>query len=304
MGRLDAGKHTTAGNRLGSGHRSGDVVGAGVGGAGGAGRRCDNRSNNTYQKLLECMTLDGVQEHSGGVPEDRRQQHRPGVSGTTRAAGTTGTPTASTTSPACSGTPGTMVTLDPVESTYDFPAVLRQLTPVQAEYETGVFNGSGSGVVTGNVVPVDINLTPPRASTSGCDGAFTEAAVGAPIVADPAGPERLRRLPRRQHRPDPAGWLQLRAQGLERPGRWSIGRHHLQPGQHAGSRGPVHRQRRSPAEAALLLRSRIPVVGASFADGVALAQPGSTAFVEVMPARPASTTTSSRSCRARTRTTW
>ena len=28
----------------------------------------------------------------------------------------------------------------------------------------------------------------------------------------------------------------------------------------------------------------IPVVGASFADGVALAQPGSTAFVEVLPA--------------------
>ena len=28
----------------------------------------------------------------------------------------------------------------------------------------------------------------------------------------------------------------------------------------------------------------IPVVGASFADGVALAQPGSTAFIEVLPA--------------------
>ena len=24
---------------------------------------CDNRTNNTYQKLLECVTLDGVREH-------------------------------------------------------------------------------------------------------------------------------------------------------------------------------------------------------------------------------------------------
>ena len=40
---------------------------------------------------------------------------------------------------------GYEVTLDPVEITFNFPAVLRQLTPVEAEYETGVFTGSGLG---------------------------------------------------------------------------------------------------------------------------------------------------------------
>ena len=40
-----------------------------------------------------------------------------------------------------------------------------------ATYETGAFTGSGSGDVTGPVIPVDINLVPPRASTSGCEAA-------------------------------------------------------------------------------------------------------------------------------------
>ncbi len=66
---------------------------------------------------------------------------------------------------------GWEVTLDPVEIIFNFPAVLRQLTPVQAEYETGVFTGSGSGTVEGQVIAVDINLTPPRPSTSGCEAA-------------------------------------------------------------------------------------------------------------------------------------
>src|SRR6185436_12625520 len=59
-----------------------------------------------------------------------------------------------------------------VEITFNFPAELRQLTPEpEAEYETGVFTGSGSGTVQGNVIPVDINLTGDRASTSGCEAA-------------------------------------------------------------------------------------------------------------------------------------
>ena len=43
---------------------------------------------------------------------------------------------------------GYEVTLDPVEITFNFPAELRQLTPAPpADYETGVFIGSGSGEV-------------------------------------------------------------------------------------------------------------------------------------------------------------
>ena len=28
-----------------------------------AAKGCDNRTNNTYEKLLECVTVDGVLEH-------------------------------------------------------------------------------------------------------------------------------------------------------------------------------------------------------------------------------------------------
>ena len=38
---------------------------------------------------------------------------------------------------------GWTVTLDPVDIEYFVPPILRQLTPVQADYETGVFTGSG-----------------------------------------------------------------------------------------------------------------------------------------------------------------
>ena len=80
-------------------------------------------------------------------------------------------PRASSTSPGLLRDAGYEVTLDPVEITFNFPATLRQLTPMQAEYETGVFTGSGSGTVEGQVIPVDINLTGDRASDSGCEAA-------------------------------------------------------------------------------------------------------------------------------------
>ena len=46
-------------------------------------------------------------------------------------------------------------------------AGIEQLTPIQAEYETGGFIGSGGGDVTADVFPVDINLVDPAANTSG-----------------------------------------------------------------------------------------------------------------------------------------
>ncbi len=49
--------------------------------------------------------------------------------------------------------------------------MLQQLTPVNATYETGAFTASAVGDVTKAVTAVDINLVPPRASTSGCEAA-------------------------------------------------------------------------------------------------------------------------------------
>ena len=123
------------------------------------GDACDNRSNNTYQKLLECMTVDGVREHQAEFQKIADNNPDP-VYGTTRAAGTPGYPASVDYVAGLLEEAGYEVTLDPVDITFNFPAVLRQLTPIEAEYETGVFTGSGEGAVTGNVIPVDIDLTP------------------------------------------------------------------------------------------------------------------------------------------------
>ncbi len=166
------------------------------------------------------------------------------------------------------------MTLDPVEITFNFPAVLRQLTPVAAEYETGVFTGSGSGTVEGNVIPVDINLTGDRASTSGCEAGrlrrprLRAATNDIALVqrgtcffgtkayyAEQAGAEAVI-IFNQGNTPDREGLIVADATSVDAP--------------IPGAPGPV--------------THGIPVVGASFADGVALAQPGSTAFVEVLPA--------------------
>ncbi len=53
------------------------------------GDACDNRSNNTYQKLLECMTVDGVREHQAEFQKIADNSTDPVYPGT-RAAGTDG----------------------------------------------------------------------------------------------------------------------------------------------------------------------------------------------------------------------
>lgn len=51
---------------------------------------------------------------------------------------------------------GYLVTLEPVEFQFAFPAELLQLTPVEETYETGAYTGSGAGEVTGPVTGVDL----------------------------------------------------------------------------------------------------------------------------------------------------
>ena len=142
-----------------------------------------------------------------------------------------------------------------------FPALLEQLTPTAATYETGTFTGSGDGDVTGNVIPVDINL-------------------------DPAA---------RQHQ-------RLRGRRLRRPGLLRAERHRAHPARHLPLRDKAVNAQAAGAEAVVIFnqgntrprgpdrrhagtagRRRIPVVGASFADGAALPQAGSTAHVRVLP---------------------
>jgi Peptidase family M28/PA domain len=236
------------------------------------GNACDNRNNNTYDKLLDCVTLEGVREHQAAFQAIADANDDPFYPGT-RAAGTEGYSESVEYVSGLLEDAGYDVTLDPVEITFNFPATLRQLTPVQATYETGVFTGSGSGTVEGQVLPVDINLTPPRASTSGCEAAdFAGIDWSGPadialvqrgtcffgtkaFYAEQAGAEAVI-IFNQGNTPEREGLIVADATSVDPP--------------IPGAPGPV--------------THNIPVVGASFANGVALAQPGSTAFVEVVPA--------------------
>jgi Zn-dependent M28 family amino/carboxypeptidase len=234
---------------------------------------CNNRSNNTPAKLLECVTVEGVREHQAAF------QAIADANGGTRAAGTSGYEESVDYIVEKMTAAGYNVTLNSFPFLFFPPAVLQQLTPVNVSHETGVFTASGFGDVTANVIPVDINLTPPRASTSGCDGAYTEAAVGAAIVADPAGPDDFAGFP--------TGSIALTQRG---GCSFALKAYNAQA---AGASAMImFNQGNDPTREGLIVGTlvvaagtpgpvTIPVVGASFASGVSLAQPGSTAHIVV-----------------------
>jgi hypothetical protein len=231
---------------------------------------CVDRDNNTYAKLLGCVTLAGVREHQQALQDIADKNHDPFYPGT-RADGTEGyTNSVEYVSGLLEGA-GYQVTFEELEFQFQFPAVLRQLTPVQAEYETGPFTGSGSGTVQGQVIPVDINLTGDRASTSGCEAAdfagidwsgLADIALiqrGTCFFGDKAHNAELAGAEaviifNQGNTPDREGLIVADATSITNPD---------------GSTGTI--------------THNIPVVGGSFANGVALAQPGSTAFVQVLP---------------------
>jgi Peptidase family M28/PA domain len=235
------------------------------------GDACVDRANNTYQKLLDCVTLEGVREHQAQFQKIADASDDPFYPGT-RTAGTEGYAESVEYVAGLLREAGYEVTLDPVDFTFIFPAELRQLTPVEAEYETGAFTGSGSGTVEGRVIPVDINLTGTRASTSGCeasDFAGIDWSGDADIAliqrgtcffgtkayyAEQAGAEAVI-IFNQGNSPDREELIVADATSVDPP--------------IPGAPGPV--------------THGIPVVGASFQQGVALAQPGSTAFVKVLP---------------------
>jgi Zn-dependent M28 family amino/carboxypeptidase len=221
---------------------------------------CDNRTNNTYAKLLECVTLEGVREHQAQFQKIADSNDDPFYPGT-RAAGTKGYADSVAYVAGLLKDAGYEVTLDPFQFQFVFPPLLQQLTPVNAVYETGTFTNSGSGDVTGPVIPVDINLVPPRASTSGC-----EAADFAGL--DFSGPTDIALIQRG------TCTFAQKATNAEAAGAEAV---------------IIFNQGNTPDREGLIVGTLapatpgIPVVGASFANGEALAQPGSTAHVRVPP---------------------
>jgi Zn-dependent M28 family amino/carboxypeptidase len=148
------------------------------------------------------------------------------------------------------------VTLNAFPFTYVALPLLRQTAPVAATYESGTFTGTGYGDVTAAVTAVDINLVMPRANTSGCE------------AADFAG--------------FPAGNIALVQRGT-----CNFAVKALNAQAAGASAVIIFNQGNTPDREPLIVgtlapsTATIPVVGASFADGTALAQPGSSARVRV-----------------------
>ena len=211
---------------------------------------CASRVNNTFNKLLECVTLDGVRSHQAVL------QAIADGNGGTRAAGTPGYEQSVMYVAAKLTAAGYDVTLNPFPFVYVATPRLQQTAPIQATYETGAFTGTGYGSVSASVTAVDINLVPPRVSTSGCE------------AADFAG--------------FPVGNIALVQRGT-----CTFATKALNAEAAGASAVIIFNQGNLPAREVLIVGTLapatlgIPVVGASFADGAALAQPGSTAFIDV-----------------------
>ena len=222
---------------------------------------CDNRNNNTYAKLLECVTLDGVMEHLQAlqaIADTNADVRYPG----TRITGTEGYDNSAAYVAGLLEDAGYTVTFDEFEFVFQFPALLQQLTPVNAQYPSGAYTGSGGGDVTGNVIPVDLALDTPVNSTSGCEAADF-AALDFSGSADIA-------LIQRGFCPFADKAANAQAAGAEAVIIFNQGDAPTQDRQGliVGTLGDFV--------------ADIPVVGGSFANGQALAQPGSTARVRVL----------------------
>lgn len=88
-------------------------------------KTCDKQSNNTFQKLLECISAEGVMEHEHAfqtIADANDDQYYPG----SRAAGTEGYDASVDDVVSQLEGAGWHVTLDPVDVTYFVPPILRQ----------------------------------------------------------------------------------------------------------------------------------------------------------------------------------
>jgi Zn-dependent M28 family amino/carboxypeptidase len=234
-----------------------DVGGADATPAGGGGHSCERRVNNTYDSLLRCVSARGVTEHL------RAFQRIADANGDTRASGTPGYDASADYVARLLERAG----YDVMRQPFDFPffealspAVLEQTAPTPAVIETATFEFSGTGDVTGTVTPVDVNLEGDRASTSGCE---PEDFAG----TDWSGPADIALTQR--------GTCDFAVKALN--------------AQTAGAEAVIiFNQGNDPGRMELLEGTlgdqsagviTIPVVGASFDDGAALAQAGVSAHV-------------------------
>jgi Zn-dependent M28 family amino/carboxypeptidase len=222
---------------------------------------CDERVNNTQKKLQECVTLEGVREHQAAL------QAIADANGGIREAGTPGYDASVDYVVDVMEAAGWEVELHVFPFTFVPPATLQQTAPINANYETGAFSGSGFGTFAGPVFPVDLALDPPRASTSGCEPSDFDG-------LDFSGPNDIALIQRG------TCFFSVKAVNAEAAGAEAV--IIFNQGNTSNRMGLI------VANASQLpdgspSNLTVPVVGASFANGVALSQAGSEAFVNVDP---------------------
>ena len=135
------------------------------------------------KKLRSAVTVNGILQH------ERQFQSIANINGGTRASGTPGYEASAQYVARMLRRAGYSVRLQ--EFTFPFfrdlvPGTLSQVTPTPTNYETGTFDYSASGDVTGTVVPIDVEFPPAgEAGTtdSGCEAAdFPAAPTGAAVA--------------------------------------------------------------------------------------------------------------------------
>jgi len=135
------------------------------------------------KKIRDAVTVGGILGH------ERALQRIANNNGGTRASGTPGYAASAAYVKKTLKAAGYKVTEQ--EFTFPFfqelaPATLAQVTPTPTTYATGTYDFSGSGEVTGTVVPTNDVLIPPPAtpgSTSGCEAADFPPAPAGPAIA-------------------------------------------------------------------------------------------------------------------------
>lgn len=212
---------------------------------------CHNRPNNTFGKLLYCVTVQGVREHQAAF------QAIATANGGTRAAGTPGYDASLQYVVDTMTAAGYNVTLNAFPFTFVPLPTLQQISPIAANYESGAFTGTGYGSVAASVTAVDVVLAMPRDPvTSGCE------------ATDFAG--------------FPAGNIALVQRGT-----CAFAVKALNAEAAGASAVIIFNQGNTPAREGLIVGTlapatvSIPVVGASFAAGEALAMPGSQASISL-----------------------
>ncbi|PPK94665.1 Zn-dependent M28 family amino/carboxypeptidase [Kineococcus xinjiangensis] len=211
-----------------------------------------NANNNTSKKLRQAVSAEGIMEHLRALDAIGK------ANGDTRASGTPGYDKSVDYVVQKLRAAGYSPTVQPFEFPYfadNAPAVLERVSPNPATLGTGTFTFSGSGDVTAAVQAVDINLEGSRASTSGCES------------TDFAGFK--------------AGNIALIQRGT-----CAFGDKAVNAEAAGASAVIIFNQGNSPTREDLMIGTlggpvtKLPVVGASFADGASLAAAGTVARVK------------------------